>query len=210
MVRTAACAAAVLVVDIDGERADVLGDVRVWLGGSGTSQRRYSTRQIAVDDTIFVTGTLAVDPDLGWVVTKSPSSQDGFVNDTADSYEAPVVPLAFPLMTMWLVIFTGCWLLVLSRLGDAALERAVRDSTVHTEIASMDALAVAAAMPGASSTCSMSAFHAQIRVWATSPFTSDACDDSVVTLMHAGRRTAHVRALMAAEYLKPARSRSWI
>lgn len=138
-----------LVIEVDGERVNVLGDVCVVLGRSaGTSRRRFVTRRIAVDDMIFVTGTLAVDPDAGWTITKPESFKDGFVDVTGDAYGTPVVPLAYPLLAIWGVVFVGIWLLVLSRLGNAALERAEQDSTIHSEIAALDALAMAAAMPG--------------------------------------------------------------
>ncbi len=138
-----------LVIEVDGERVNVLGDVCVVLGRSaGTTRRRFVTRRIAVDDTILVTGTVAVDPDAGWRITRPPSSKDGFVDIISDAYGTPVVPLAYPLLAIWGVIFVGIWLLVLSRIGNAALERSQQDSAIHTEIASIDALAVAAAMPG--------------------------------------------------------------
>lgn len=139
-----------LLVDVDGERIPILGDVRVVLGASRhqSAETGRVVRRVAEGDEVYIAATAARQDDGGWTLSHPPRLFDAFVELTASDYAAPNGRLAASWAISWVFMFTAGWAAVLYGIGQRAISNATSHHGGLAAIASFDALAIAAAMPG--------------------------------------------------------------
>jgi hypothetical protein len=137
-----------LVVESEGERVVVAGNVRVVLGAAGRDDAEArAVMRVAETDEVYVAGTLRRTDDGTWEVAASASSLDRFVELTA-SAPAPVGGrMSTAGAVCWAILLAVGWYMGLRAVGQHALAEARRASGPFSEVASLDALAIAAAVP---------------------------------------------------------------